>query len=109
MRPTPQRHSFKNGDGVDLSWLESGSGPTLLMLPGWSQSAAMFREQFADLSDRFHCLAQDHRGHGERERPDHGYRISRLARDLREFIEHRELDDITLLGHSMGASVMWGY
>ena len=69
----------------------------------------MFREQFAGLSDRFHCLALDHRGHGESSRPAHGYRISRLAQDVREFIEHRELDEITLLGHSMGASVMWGY
>lgn len=109
MNTLPEHSSFKTSDGVELAWLESGSGPTLLMLPGWSQSAAMFREQFAGLSDRFHCIALDHRGHGESERPDHGYRISRLACDVREFIEFRGLRDITMLGHSMGASVMWGY
>ncbi|MFB0986598.1 MAG: alpha/beta hydrolase, partial [Phycisphaerales bacterium] len=105
----PVRDSFRTSDGVELSWLESGEGPTLLMLPGWSQSAAMFKEQIAGLSGRFHCLALDHRGHGESGRPGYGYRISRLAQDVREFIQHRKLDEITLLGHSMGASVMWGY
>lgn len=105
----PARSTFRTSDGVELSWLESGDGPALLMLPGWSQSAAMFKEQFAGLSDRFDCLALDHRGHGESGRPAYGYRISRLAQDVREFIQHRGLDEITLLGHSMGASVMWGY
>ena len=56
---TPPKHSrFKTSDGVELAWLESGSGPTLLMLPGWSQSAAMFHEQFAGLSDRRVHLAE---------------------------------------------------
>ena len=106
---SPQRHTFLSGDGVNLSWLEAGSGPTLLMLPGWSQSAALFREQFAGLSGEIHCLALDQRGHGESDKPSHGYRISRLAQDLRELIEHCELDQITLLGHSMGCSVIWAY
>ena len=104
-----QRHTFRSSDGVNLSWLEAGSGPTLLMLPGWSQSAALFREQFAGLSEQIHCVALDQRGHGESDKPSHGYRISRLAQDLRELIEHCELEQITLLGHSMGSSVIWAY
>ena len=35
---------FRTSDDVGFPWLEAGSGPTLLMLPGWSQSASMFRE-----------------------------------------------------------------
>ena len=106
---SPLRHNFLSGDGVRLSWLEAGSGPTLIMLPGWSQSAALFREQFAGLSGKIHCLSLDHRGHGESDKPSYGYRISRLAQDLRELIDHCELDQITLLGHSMGSSVIWAY
>ena len=30
----PVRTSFSTSDGVELSWLDSGEGPTLLMLPG---------------------------------------------------------------------------
>ncbi len=35
--------------------------------------------------------------------------MSRLAQDLKEFILHRKLERITLLGHSMGSSVIWAY
>ena len=103
------RHTFKTSDGVQLSWLEAGSGQTLLMLPGWSQSAALFRDQFEGLSDQFHCLALDYRGHGESEKTDHGYRISRFAQDVQELLEHLQLGQVTLLGHSMGASVIWAF
>lgn len=103
------RHTFQTSDGVQLSWLEAGSGQTLLMLPGWSQSAALFRDQFEGLSDQFHCLALDYRGHGESEKTDHGYRISRFAQDVQELLEHLQLGQVTLLGHSMGASVIWAF
>jgi len=106
-----QRSSFKTSDGVSLSAIEvgQGRGPTLLFLPGWSQSAALFAPQLEALKDDFHCIALDHRGHGESEDAEHGYRISRLAQDVHEFITARGLTDVTLLGHSMGAAVMWAY
>jgi len=106
--------SFTSGvvgtsDGVDINYLEEGTGQVLLLLPGWSQTAAMFRGQLEGLSDRFRVIALDHRGHGDSSKPEYGYRISRLSKDLREFILALDLDEITLLGNSMGASVIWGY
>ena len=101
--------TFCTRDGVDLHYWEAGAGPTLLLLPGWSQTAAMFRQQIAGLSDRFHCIALDHRGHGESAKVEFGYRISRLACDLRELILARDLSQITLLGHSMGGAVILSY
>ena len=35
-------HRFQTSDGVQLGWLEAGIGQTLLMLPGWPQSASLF-------------------------------------------------------------------
>jgi pimeloyl-ACP methyl ester carboxylesterase len=49
------------------------------------------------------------RGHGKSSKPDHGYRISRLAADLNALIIAESLDRITLLGHSMGCAVIWSY
>jgi pimeloyl-ACP methyl ester carboxylesterase len=31
---------FKTKDGVRLHYLEAGAGPTLIILPGWTQPAA---------------------------------------------------------------------
>ena len=101
--------SYHTSDGADLFYLQNGSGPTIVLLPGWSQTAAMFKGQLTGLGDRYRVIALDHRGHGESSKVDYGYRISRLSQDLREFILELDLENITLLGNSMGASVMWGY
>jgi non-heme chloroperoxidase len=100
---------FTTSDGVQLHYLEAGSGRPLVMVPGWSQSAAQFKHQIAGLSDRYHVFAVDMRGHGESAKPNHGYHIHRLSADVREFLVGNGLTDVTLAGHSMGCSVIWGY
>ena len=94
-------------DGVRLSLLESGKGPALLLLPGWSQSAAMFRHQLDGLADSHRVIALDWRGHGESEKVDFGYRLSRFAMDLQEVLRGCDLESVAVLGHSMGNAVLW--
>jgi len=79
------------------------------MIPGWSQSAALFKYQLEGLSDRYRVIAVDMRGHGESDKPNHGYRMGRLAKDLDDFLTALDLQDVVLMGHSMGCSVSWGY
>jgi non-heme chloroperoxidase len=101
--------SFTTSDGVRLHYIEAGSGKPLVMIPGWSQTAAQFKHQLTGLSDKYHVIALDMRGHGESDKPSHGYRIHRLSADVHEFLVARGLKDVTLSGHSMGCSVIWGY
>jgi non-heme chloroperoxidase len=96
-------------DGVSLYYLEAGSGKPILMIPGWSQTAEQFRHQLEGLSDRYRVIAVDLRGHGESDKPDHGYKISRLAKDVRDMIEALDLQEVNILGHPMGSSVIWNY
>jgi alpha-beta hydrolase superfamily lysophospholipase len=42
----------------------------------------MFAHQVEGLRDQFRVIVYDHRGHGESEKPRHGYRVARLAKDL---------------------------
>jgi pimeloyl-ACP methyl ester carboxylesterase len=49
------------------------------MIPGWSQSAMEFKHQLGGLSDKYHVYAIDMRGHGDCEKPDHGYHIQHLS------------------------------
>ncbi len=94
---------------IDLHFVERGCGKPLVLIPGWSQSAAGFRQQLDGLSDRYRVIAVDLRGHGESPKPPHGYRIARLARDVHEFLRAHALDDVAIAGHSMGAAVIWSY
>jgi len=100
---------FKTSDGVNLHYLEAGSGPPLVMIPGWSQTAEQFKHQIDVLSGRYRCIAIDMRGHGESEKVGFGYKIQRLAKDLHEFLAGLDLAKVALLGHSMGCSIIWCY
>ena len=101
--------SFKTSDGVKLNYLESGRGRPIVMIPGWSQTAAMFQDQIISFSEKYRVLALDMRGHGDSDKPSHGYRMSRLAKDLNEFLNGQGLSKVTLVGHSMGCSVIWAH
>jgi len=110
----PASVPFKSGHvvvqgGVRLNYFEAGDGMPLVMLPGWSQAAIQFDHQLAGLSSRYRVIALDPRGHGESDKPDHGYRLPRMAMDLREMLDALDLNDVTLLGHSLGAAQLWCY
>ncbi|WP_049564803.1 alpha/beta fold hydrolase [Streptomyces sp. SBT349] len=106
---TRKHDSIATDDGVDIHYVEAGEGEIIVLVPGFSQSAAQFKKQVDGLSTSYRVLAVDHRGHGESGKPDHGYRISRLAADLRALLLALDIGDVTLLGHSLGCTVIWSY
>lgn len=96
-------------DGVRLSYLEAGSGKPLVMIPGWSQTAAMYKHQLEGLSQYYRVIALDMRGHGESAKPANGYRVARLAVDTHDALVALNLKDVVLAGHSMGSSFIYSY
>ena len=96
-------------DGVQLSYIRQGSGRPLVLLHGWSQCAEEFKHQIGPLSARYDVIAVDQRSHGESQKVSYGLKISRLAKDLYELLTGLDLNEVALLGHSMGSSVIWCY
>lgn len=101
--------TITTNDGVRLSFIEAGTGPVLVLVPGWNQTAALFDRQIEAFSESFRVLALDLRGHGASDAPDHGYRISRYAMDLNTLIFEAGGGEAHVLGHSMGCCVLWSY
>lgn len=99
----------KTNDGVKLYYEEAGSGKPLVLVHGWSQCGEMFKKNIPGLSKYYRVIALDLRGHGDSGKPSHGYRISRLAKDVRDFIAGLGLEKVNLLGWSMGCSIIWSY
>src|SRR5258708_16748073 len=99
----------RTDDGGGVHYWEAGAGKPLVLVHGFSQSAEQFKFQIEGLGDRYRVIALDLRGHGESEKPNFGPKIHRLAADLREALVAANADDVTLLGHSMGCSVIWAY
>ncbi len=96
-------------DGISLHYVEAGAGRPLIIIPSWSLTGAAYRHQLEALSGTRRVMAFDMRGHGESSTPDHGYRVSRLAADLRAVIERLDLAEVDLMGHSIGSSIIWSY
>ncbi|KAK5995404.1 AB hydrolase superfamily YdjP-like protein [Cladobotryum mycophilum] len=103
--------SITTSDGVTIRYITAGptSGPVLLFVPGWCQTAIQWKKQIAHFSDTYRVIAIDHRGHGDSGKPSGGYRIARLAADLHELITQLDLKNAVIIGHSMGCSVFWSY
>jgi len=95
--------------GVTLRYHEAGAGKPLVMLPGWSQSAAEFKYQVGPLAKNRHGSLSTCAATANRINRRAANRISRLAADLREVLIALDLHDVDLLGHSMGCSVSWCY
>lgn len=101
-------------DGCTLRYREAGADAgagrdTLVLLSGWSQTAAMFDRLVAELGDRYRIVTFDYRNHGRSGSSSGGARIATLAGDLRELLDHLAVDRAHLLGSSMGCSVLWSF
>ena len=85
-----------------LEWGDPGA-PPLLLLHGSNQSAHSFDLVSLHLADRFHVYALDQRGHGDSEwAKDADYSSEAMGLDAAAFIDALGLDDLTVVGHSMG-------
>ena len=104
-----QRREIITNDGTRLSAIDVGDGPPIVILPAWTNAAIAYWHQIVDFSRDHRVIAIDMRGHGESEKTPHGYRVSRFAADLQCVIDTLSIANATLMGHSMGCSVIWSY
>lgn len=96
-------------DGTRIHYEEQGHGRPLVMLHGWTFSGRFFHRTVGPISEQARVITVDLRGHGRSEKPQHGYRISRLAADLRDLLVALNLQDVTVLGWSIGCPIIWSY
>jgi len=104
--------AIKTGDGIRLHYNQTGpeTGQQILFITGWRQAAAEWRKQADYFSSAgFSVTTYDMRGHGDSEEPEFGYRMSRFAADLNDLLKKLDLKDVTIIGHSMGSSVIWAW
>lgn len=88
-----------------LFYRDWGAGRPVLFCSAWALSSVEFQYQMAHLVDRgFRTISFDRRGHGHSDDPGGGYDYDTLADDLAALIEHLDLRDVTLVGHSMGGA-----
>lgn len=85
--------------------------PTVLLLHGLMATAGLnWLQAFLPLSEHFHVVAIDHRGHGRGIRSWHRFRLADCADDAAAVLEVLGIDEAIAVGYSMGgpiASLLW--
>ncbi|QIS21536.1 alpha/beta fold hydrolase [Nocardia terpenica] len=96
---------FRTTDGTTLAYEEYGAGAPLVFLAGWSLNTEMWERQVLFFAERgYRCVLLDRRGHGRSDRPATGYDADTRADDVAALLEHLDLTDVTLIGHSTGGA-----
>lgn len=96
------------GDGVTLGALRwPGPGTPLVAIHGMSSNAMFYVGIAERLAGRYGVLSLDLRGRGDSDKPDTGYGLAQHANDVAAAMSDAGVDRAVVVGHSMGAAVVW--
>lgn len=99
-----------NSEPLKIYYEDSGTGKPVVFIHGWPLSGAMWEYQITQLPQQgLRCITYDRRGFGYSDRPFTGYDYDTLAGDLKALLDELDLNDITLVGFSMGAGEIAKY
>ena len=106
-RPAVSSRYFHTTDNVRLHFLEvmprlpKPSSTVILLVPGWSMPASIWKAQLETLGRDWHTIALDPRGQGLSEIPNYGFDIDRRSDDIHELRQIHPA--LVVVGWSLGA------
>lgn len=102
-------HSTEERD-VDIYFEDYGFGQPVILIHGWPLSHRAWEKQVSAVVDAgYRCIAYDRRGFGNSDAPWGQYDYSTLASDLHAIIHQLGLEDVILVGFSMGGGEVVRY
>lgn len=98
------------GRDVKLFYTDLGSGDPVVLIHGWPLSHEMWDYQLAELpKHNMRVIAYDRRGFGKSTQTWDGYDYDTLADDLKAILDELDLQNVTLVGFSMGGGEVARY
>ena len=97
---------FQTSDGLWLYYEVTGKGRPIILIPGFGEALTMWKYAVPVLSQRFQVVCLDPLGHGRSMKAAGNNRQKRMAQDIRELIDHLGLEDVLLVGHSLGGAIV---
>jgi YbgC/YbaW family acyl-CoA thioester hydrolase len=95
-------------NGVSLAVEVRGDGPAVLFIHGYPFDRSIWTHQVAAL-DGWTRIAPDLRGMGQSDAPDLGYNMETYAADLAALLDLLGVDQVVLVGLSMGGYVAFEF
>jgi non-heme chloroperoxidase len=97
-------------DGIKLHVKDAGTGRPVVLIHGWPLTGDMFEYQtLALLEAGYRVISYDRRGFGQSGHPASGYDYNTFADDLAAVLDQLNLEQVTLVGFSMGGGEVARY
>lgn len=98
------------GEEIRIAYSDYGKGKPVVLIHGWPLSREMWEYQLEDLvNSGLRVIKYDRRGFGKSSKPWDGYDYDSLTDDLESLIDQLNLQDVTLVGFSMGGGEVVRY
>ena len=102
--------AFTTKDGVRIYYKDWGSGRPVVFSHGWPLTADAWDPQLDLVATAgYRAIAHDRRGGGRSSQTWDGNDLNTYADDLHGLIEHLDLRDVVLVGHSTGGGEVTRY
>lgn len=103
-------HFIEVQKGIKLFVQDWGTGKPIVFISGWPFDHRCYEYQFNQIPNAgFRCIGIDMRGFGKSDKPWGKYNYDIFADDIHKVLEHLNIKDAALLGHSMGGAISLHY
>lgn len=92
-------------DSLQIAYVDEGQGPVLLFVHGLGSNLQAWYKNLDSLQLTHRCIALDLPGYGKSDEVSHPYSMHFFAATLHAFITELGLEEVTLVGHSMGGQI----
>ena len=100
----------ENNAPIDIYFEDHGSGQPIVLIHGYPLNGNSWERQERDLlAHGYRVIRYDRRGFGRSSQPTVGYDYDTFAADLNALIEHLDLNNMVLIGFSMGTGEVTRY
>jgi non-heme chloroperoxidase len=100
----------ENDTDIKIYYEDHGSGQPVVLIHGYPLNSDSWERQEPELlSAGYRVIRYDRRGFGQSSRPTTGFDYDTFAADLNALLEQLALDDVVLVGFSMGTGEVTRY
>jgi peroxiredoxin len=100
----------ENSTSIDLYYEDHGSGQPVVLIHWYPLDGSSWEKQSAALLDAgYRVITYDRRGFGRSSKPTTGYDYDTFAADLKTVLDTLDLNDVILVGFSMGTGEVGRY
>ena len=100
----------ENDAAIEIHYEDHGSGSPVVLIHGYPLNGNSWeRQERALMAAGYRVITYDRRGFGRSSQPTVGYDYDTFAADLNALLEHLALDEVVLVGFSMGAGEVARY